>query len=309
MGEELVSIIVPIYNTSLYISDLIKSVQEQKYKNYELILIDDGSIDNSKEICEKYLEKDKRISLFIKKNEGVSKARNFGLSKANGKYIYFVDSDDILNEDCILSFIKEAENYDLICSGYYEMFVNKIIEKKIINFRNEIKKEEILMGVLNNNNIRGFLWNKFFKKDIIDKYDIKFQEDIKFLEDALFVCEYISHCNKICVIPQCLYYYRMRKSSSVYSSNKIESVRKAYIKLEKYYKNINEIYWYNYLMFYYNNKLNLNSDEKYIKNFWKVMFARNISKKCKIKLVIYRFNPKIFKTVLKLKIKQNELFV
>ena len=88
MEKDLVSIVVPVYNTSNYLYELIKSIQKQKYKNLEIILIDDGSTDNSREICEKFGKKDNRILFFSKKNEGVSIARNFGLDKAKGKYIF-----------------------------------------------------------------------------------------------------------------------------------------------------------------------------------------------------------------------------
>lgn len=308
MEKDLVSIIVPIYNTSNYLYELIKSIQKQKYKNLEIILIDDGSTDNSREICEKFGKKDNRVLFFSKENEGVSIARNFGLDKAKGKYIFFADSDDILDENCILNFISEIKDYDLICAGYYEMFKNKIIEKKITNAKGEIEKDDFLKGVLNNNNIKGFLWNKFFRKDIIDKFNIKFEENINFLEDTLFVCNYIKYCNKICMIPSTLYYYRMRKSSIVNSSKNIESVNNIYIKLKPFCNNIIEIYWYNYLLFYFNNKEDLHNLKNISKKMRLILFSKQIDIKCKVKLLIYRISPNIFKNMLKFKQNKYELF-
>lgn len=103
MKDDLISVIVPVYNVEKYLRKCIDSILCQTYKNFEIILIDDGSSDNSGKICDEYLNRDERISVFHKKNQGLSEARNTGIKKAKGKYLTFVDSDDFINEEYILN--------------------------------------------------------------------------------------------------------------------------------------------------------------------------------------------------------------
>ena len=112
-NEILVSIIVPVYNAKKYLSNTLESILKQSYKNLEIILVNDGSTDNSKEICEHYAKIDSRIILLNKINGGVSSARNYGLEVAKGDYVSFIDSDDYLTVDMIETLVKDVQNTDV----------------------------------------------------------------------------------------------------------------------------------------------------------------------------------------------------
>ena len=133
MNNEMVSVIIPIYNTQKYLKRCMDSVIEQTYQNIEIILIDDGSSDNSLEICKKYQENDKRVYIISGKNCGVSHARNLGIDKAKGKYLYFVDSDDYLEKEAIEKMLIEYKmrNNQLVIAGYKEIENNLVKEKKL----------------------------------------------------------------------------------------------------------------------------------------------------------------------------------
>ena len=162
--NELVSIVVPIYNTEQYISKCIESLINQTYKNLEIILIDDGSTDNSFNICKKYQKEDERIKLFHKENGGVSSARNYGIKKATGEYICFCDSDDYYSLEAltIMTDTIRDSNADLCCFGRYGgSFENKYISKRenplellnylsyihIIHLKNSTRSIEFLFQV------------------------------------------------------------------------------------------------------------------------------------------------------------------
>ena len=129
---ELVSIIVPIYNTEEYIDKCVESIINQTYKEIEIILIDDGSTDNSPILCDKWEEKDKRIHVIHLKNGGVSRARNIGLKNANGKYISFIDSDDYVESNFIEVMIEEfmKEKADIVISKFCKVYEDCTIMKQ-----------------------------------------------------------------------------------------------------------------------------------------------------------------------------------
>ena len=121
MKKNIITIIIPVYNSEKYLEKTIKSILEQTYNNYELILIDNGSTDNSAEICKKYQEKDERVKFYIQSKKGVSNARNRGIEKATGEFICFVDSDDYIEKDMLNSYMDIYIKYkpDLIVSGFF----------------------------------------------------------------------------------------------------------------------------------------------------------------------------------------------
>lgn len=211
-----ISIIVPVYNVEDYLEECIESIINQTYKNIEIIIINDGSTDNSGVICDKYSKKDKRIRVFHQENKGVSSARNFGIKNATGKYIMFVDADDYLELNTIEALCKHKLKDSLVIFGYNKIYKNKIIEKKENNFNVKTKLEMTRM-LFFNDNIGGFIANKIFDKRIIDKNSLLFNEELSYCEDLVFVCEYIKYITKFKYINCSLYNYRMRKSSTSYS--------------------------------------------------------------------------------------------
>lgn len=296
MEQKKVSIIIPIYNAENYLNQCLNSLKKQTYKNIEVIMINDGSKDNSEKICKSFLN-DERFKLFNKKNTGVSDSRNVGIKKATGKYILFVDSDDWCDDNLIKSCVNAFENYDMICFEYFRCFIDKNVKVEInIDLNSDINKE-----ILNSNNVGGYLWNKCFISSIIKNNNILFDKTINYCEDLLFVKQYLKYVKKVKYINEPLYYYRIRKNSvtnNFYNKNNI-SILKACDILIKEYKEDNlfsNSLKYSYLLNYY--KL-----RKFIPNDFKVnkgildcedMILKGISKKEKIKLKFVKYFPKIF---------------
>ena len=126
----LVSIIIPVYNVELYVKESIESVLKQTYKNIEIIIVDDGSTDNSLKVCKEVLDTDKRIKVIHQENQGVVKARNKGIELANGDYIMFVDSDDWIDANMVEELVKNMVDVDIVTSGmYHEIEKGKVVEK------------------------------------------------------------------------------------------------------------------------------------------------------------------------------------
>lgn len=216
MENKKVSIIVPVYNVELYIEDCLNSLLNQTYSNYEIILINDGSTDNSIEICSKY--NDKKIKIYNQNNKGVSIARNVGISLATGQYIMFVDADDMVSEKYIENLIKSIEetNTDMVVCGYTKEKAELVNKKNSQEIKGEIiNANTMLENMMENNLQEGYLWNKIFKKSIINDNSLEFKEGVNVWEDLYFVIEYLSKSDKIFAINEKLYYYRTREGSAV----------------------------------------------------------------------------------------------
>lgn len=255
---DLISVIVPIYNVERYLTRCIESIINQTYKNIEIILIDDGSTDNSKYICQQYAKKDQRIQLISKKNEGVSSARNIGINLSRGKWIVFVDSDDWIDYKFCQKLYDEAiaSNADIIMCGY-----NRIYEKKkeIINCKKDritYNKNEYLIKILNVQNGYGFCHMKLIKKECIK--NIRFDENIKVAEDALFNIKLVHNINKVSILGQALYNYVFNCNSVVrkYDEDYPNNYLRAMIQMKKYIlKNFKENIeiqksYYNYVAYH-----------------------------------------------------------
>lgn len=200
-----ISIIVPIYNNEKYVSRCIDSILAQTFRDFELILIDDGSADSSGKICDKYAQKDNRITVVHKENSGTSSARNYGLEISTGKYITFVDSDD-----CILpNYLADiCYDYDLVICG-----VETIGNEKVIDFANR-------EGVLSNKSEIGnwfiadcntlyltAICSKLFRRDIIIDNQLRFNTTLVRGEDTIFVFNYLCHCKNIKLVQSTPYHY------------------------------------------------------------------------------------------------------
>lgn len=170
-----VSIIIPVYNAENFIEKGIKSVLDQTYKNIELLLINDGSKDNSLSIIEKWEKKYPNIiKVYSHKNMGVGKTRNKGLDYASGEYVCFIDADDYIDNDYIEKLVDNIKKNDIIVSGY-----RQVDEKGNLNFTQVLKKDEW-------SKFRQVtIWSKLYKKEFLDKYNIRFN-DLKIGEDIVF---------------------------------------------------------------------------------------------------------------------------
>ena len=208
----MISIIVPIYKAESFLSRCIESVFAQTYRNWELLLIDDGSPDKSGEICDEYALKDSRIRVFHKSNGGVSSARNPGLDNAEGEWISFLDSDDYLQP----SFLEKLTGYystaELIISGSkrfgYEDTEYYIPQDKLYSkseFVNGIFKRDPALNVIFCT--ISYPWGKILKRDIIIHHQLRFNESMKLSEDTCFMLEYLSHCTNIQMVNGGAYMY------------------------------------------------------------------------------------------------------
>lgn len=236
------SIVIPVYNAEKYIEDTIKSILDQTYKNWELILVNDGSKDESQYICEKLALKDKRIKLISKENSGVSDSRNTGIKAAQGKYIGFVDSDDLIEKDMFEKMILNFYESEIIICGYkIRTIKGKIIKDsfrkpslKGIFFLKEIENIFMEEGQLFNS-----VWNKFYLTEIIKKNKIFFKTDLKTGEDLVFNLNYLSCIRKVSFLDENLYIYFKRENESIthsYIENAFERLKIIYKELENFVK-------------------------------------------------------------------------
>lgn len=217
--ETLVSIIVPIFNAERYLDKCVGSILRQTYKNIELILVDDGSKDNSGNICKKYTNLDERVLLIQGENHGVSFSRNVGIENVSGEYIAFIDADDSINEKYIERLLYNIEEADLSVCGYYEInSQNDIIDSNLSGERvDKVKSsQEFLRDIFTMTyGYQGYIWNKLFKADIIKDNCIRFDTEIYYNEDRLFVFEYLLKCQQIYYSDEPLYYYFMNNTGAM----------------------------------------------------------------------------------------------
>ena len=203
----MISVIVPIYNAEISIKKCIESILNQTKKELEIILINDGSTDNTEEIIKTF--KDKRIKYYKNKNQGIGKTRNFGIDKATGEYIMFLDSDDYMsNDECELLYKKSLEDdLDICICDFYRVYDDRKEETKLPNFKSSSLKEnpDIITENLNP-------WGKIFSKKLIKDNNIRFVENLKY-EDAPFVIEALCNAKKIGKVNKPLHYYVIHNNS------------------------------------------------------------------------------------------------
>lgn len=289
---DLISIIVPVYNSEKYLEQCIESIINQTYKKLEVILVDDGSTDNSKKICDEYAQKDSRILAIHKENQGVSSARNVGIEKANGKYIYFADSDDYLDCSLITEMYSnfQENDVDVVVCEYNCHNQNENVDNKL-HYMFDEKKISFQELVMNNDYmVYGYLWNKMFKKKDIKKF---FNEKVHVKEDLLFLLMNYENNTLYSVIRKPLYNYRIYDNSTIHKKGNLISLTSIYAE-EWISRNINNQYTINYKNAFVSNYFNLwkeCKDDKYIINnkdlFLEFITDINnspiISKKVKIK--------------------------
>lgn len=243
--KQLVSIIVPIYNVEKYLVKCVDSIINQTYKNIEILLINDGSTDNSGKICDEIAKKDNRIKVFHKKNGGLSDARNYGISKSKGEYLSFIDSDDYIDDDMIeqLYYGCINNNIDIASCAKYLEDVNgkyKIINK--IKNKTQFGREQALKMIFLSQNIDTSACDKLFKKTLFE--NVKFP-DGKYYEDLGTIYKIVDISNGIYHIGFPKYHYINRTGSITKSKFNIKHLDSLFFSEEicKYYKNKNkEIY-------------------------------------------------------------------
>lgn len=218
MNSSQISVIVPVYNMAKYLQRCIDSIISQTFENWELILINDGSTDESAIICQKYEEKCERIKLVNVSRGGVGRARNIGINQAKGDYIYFVDPDDYLNPTHLQNYAENIIKYDIVYQGYrlFDEKTNNTLEEKSINEivgHNQNETINILCNIFEYGNFFGPTWNKIFHKSIINRYHIRFKEDISIREDEVFTFEYCQYVTSIKILSTASYNYQKTSNS------------------------------------------------------------------------------------------------
>lgn len=226
LSNDVISIIVPIYNCEKYLSRCVESIIGQTYKNIEIILINDGSIDDSELICLKYKKIDKRITYYKKNNSGVSETRNFGILKAKGKYICFIDSDDYYDAFFIEKLYKRIleDNTQLCLCGFNFDGTNKksdehLLLKKYSGINDAKKILQALLDVKKQNHISGYIWRCMFLREYIIKNNILFKK-FRQSEDFLFLVELLSKIKKCSVLDEKLYFYMINENSTTHKFQK-----------------------------------------------------------------------------------------
>lgn len=218
MREELISVIVPVYNVEKYLSKCIESLQNQTYKNLEIILVDDGATDDSGKICDEYAKKDNRIKVIHKKNGGLSDARNVGINSANGNYIQFIDSDDYIDLDMIELLYNNVKKYNAdisMCSHY--ILTEEECTAEGTNELSVYSRVEVLKEILLDEKVRSYAWNKLFAKKLFD--EIRFPKG-KVFEDILTIPKLFEKAEKVVLDDVSKYYYRQRKGSILHVQTK-----------------------------------------------------------------------------------------
>ena len=234
--KDLISIIVPIYNVEKYLNKCIESIVNQTYENIEIILIDDGSNDNSGIICDEYAKKDNRIIVVHKENGGVSSARNKGLKIAKGEWISFVDADDWIEQTFCQTLLNKVtqEQADIAVCGYNRITDNRIEKINANNQEVFLNSNEYLVKSLNPQTGFGFCHMKLIKKEVLKS--ISFNERIEVGEDALFNIQLSTYIKKAVFLKQPLYNYRINNQSVVkrYDENYANKYLKSMKIIEEY---------------------------------------------------------------------------
>ncbi|MCM3023157.1 glycosyltransferase [Heyndrickxia ginsengihumi] len=283
MGDSLVSVIIPVFNTELYLEECLNSIINQTYKNIEIIVINDGSTDNSLKLLEEYASKHSNIKVISQRNSGNSVARNKGIEESNGKYIYFLDSDDFLLPQAFENLIEKMEKYDLDLIRFSaEPFLDGIdinINKKLYDFKEYFKngrvyeKKEFL-----SKNLKAFSSSPclfIVKKDILKDNKLQFKPGILH-EDELFTLELFLNIN-YAMYDTNFYYRRRYRKDSIMTSKNMDKVKKSFDSyhivaiemnklLDRYTSRAESKLIKRRILAVYNTLLNKKIDETYKKN-------------------------------------------
>jgi len=237
--EKLVSIIVPVYNTETFLDECIESIQNQTYSNIEIILVDDGSTDQSGSICDRYAEKDARIHVIHKENGGNTSARKKGLSCSHGEYIVFVDSDDRITERLVQDLKKEMEDSlsDIVISNvvrilpYGEIEVKNMFLPGVYEKTSDLIKNMFYYQQTDEPGIVPYLVAKMYKRELITRGFEEFPDNIQQAEDRAMVFWCVLHANRISFLGKCYYKYNIHENGMCGSQDErfLEKITQFYV--------------------------------------------------------------------------------
>lgn len=237
----MVSIVVPVYNAEKYVGRCVDSILNQEYTDFELILADDGSIDASGVVCDGYAAKDSRVRVIHKENTGVSDTRNRAIEQAGGTYLQFVDSDDWITPDATKQLVRAAteRDCDMVIADFYRVVGERVSPKGDIDEDGFLTREEFAAHMMENpaDFYYGVLWNKLYRRDIVEKYGLRMDASISWCEDFMFNLEYIRHAERFYALKTPVYYYVKTKGSLVSQGAGITRTIKMKLMVFEYYNN------------------------------------------------------------------------
>lgn len=323
--EEKISVIIPVYNVEKYISRCIDSILNQSYCNIEIIIVNDGSIDNSAVICDEYAQKYNNIKVFHKDNGGVSLARNLGIDKASGEYIAFVDPDDYIDKNMYKILYKNLieSKSDISMASFSYVREEKIKGEDNSNDIIIFTKEEVLNRYFNG--IKpfdsSFLWNKLFKKELFK--DVRLDTELIIQEDTEVLLRIFNNSSSIVYVGIPLYFYLIREGAATegkISKGKLTtdiSLFKIYKYTEKNLPNYKSNALANYVMYYFNIIVEIIKNyeeygeyygvliERFRKNYIRLLLDKNIMIKYKIHGALILLNKNLYKRYMEIRVKNN----
>jgi len=218
MMKKKISIIVPVFNSKNYLPKCIKSLIDQSYKNIEIILIDDGSTDGSGEICDEYAKKEKRIKVIHKKNSGPAAARNTGIENAKGKFIFFIDADDFIENDALYWLMKSVNQHkaEIIIGDFINIKNGRVEQRhdlsfpvnKLLSKQDLISYSRLYLKKPNKYLLFAFSWGRLFRSSIIKENNIFFNEKLHTFEDVAFNFDYLKYANAAFFVKKTIYNHR-----------------------------------------------------------------------------------------------------
>lgn len=237
--EPTVSIIVPVYNAEGTLRRCVDSILTQQYTDFELLLVDDGSSDASGAICDAYAAQDPRVQVLHQENAGVSAARNLALDRARGVYLQFLDSDDWITPDATSSLVRAAEtcHCDLVISDFYRVVGERVSRKGDIDDEVLLSREEYATHMMENpaDFYYGVLWNKLYRRSIVERHHLRMDPEISWCEDFMFNLEYIYHAETFYALQVPIYYYVKTKGSLANQNISISKTVKMKLTVFEYY--------------------------------------------------------------------------
>ena len=246
--KPIISVIVPIYNMEKLMRKCLDSIMAQTFQDYECLLIDDGSKDNSPVICDEYAARDSRFTAYHKPNGGLSDARNYGLARADGYYTIFFDPDDWVDEDCLKDLYTKAQktNADMVICDYFNQdpYQIKYVKQEPTSLNHHDVLKDMIVGKL-----FGFTWNKLIKRDLYSRFNLQYIVGMYGCEDQYTMCKLLKNDIKIASLPQAYYHYMHYGQDSLsrhYDETTYQHdlrIRDLFVEIVKEDENLKRIAW------------------------------------------------------------------
>lgn len=291
MNPLFVSIIIPVFNDDANLPRCLDSVLAQEYKYFECILINDGSTDNCPIICDEYKKNDKRFIVFHKKNEGISKTRQFGFNHATGEYIIFIDSDDWVEPQYLLNAVKKIneDNTDIIFFDFLAEFSPG--KKRYITQNHFAADNETIISLVLEGKISSYLWSAAIKREFCHTKNVFFVQNVNYGEDTLFILELLLNNPQAGYLPQAHYHHCYNRNSFTRKdvkqkySERLNFLNQIPLLLEKY--NRNDLTAHNF--FPHNDKFEMLNSGLFSKKEYHAFFPLTFNRYYKSKTNLHKY--------------------